>query len=32
MTFSFVLVVFVLPTAIVGAAVLLARLTKNRGG
>ncbi len=32
MTFSFILVVFVLPAAIIATAVLLARLTKNRGG
>jgi hypothetical protein len=31
MTFSFILVMFVLPVAIIGTAVLLARVTRDRG-
>jgi hypothetical protein len=31
MTFSFILVMFVLPAAIIGTAVLLARATRDRG-
>jgi hypothetical protein len=32
MTFSFILVMFVLPAAIIATAVLLALVTKDRGG
>lgn len=31
MTFSFILVMFVLPAAIIGTAAVLARVTKDRG-